>query len=87
MTGSRVLDRESPPSTAIRALRHPDVVVETRIDVESAARLDIQTDKKLLTIGEDEPPLKGYRCFLAITNRIQEEHGDFFLQPHGTSVV
>ena len=50
-------------------------------------RLDIQTDKKLLTIADDEPALKNYRCFLAITNRIQEEHGDFFLQPHRTSVV
>ena len=50
-------------------------------------RLDIQTDKKLLTIANNEPALKGYRCFLAITNRIQEEHGDFFLHPHRTSVV
>ncbi len=50
-------------------------------------RLDMQTDKKLLTIGGDEPTLKGYRCFLAITSRIQGEHGDFFLQPHRTSVV
>jgi molecular chaperone HtpG len=50
-------------------------------------RLDMNTDKKLLTIEDGEPPLKGYRCFLAITSRIQEEKGDFFLQPHRTSVV
>ena len=50
-------------------------------------RLDMETDKKLLTIGLDEAPLKGYRCFLAITDRIREENGDFFLQPHRTSVV
>lgn len=50
-------------------------------------RLDIHTDKKLLTIANDESALKGYRCFLAITSRIQQEHGDFFLQPHRTSVV
>ncbi|MBN1611551.1 MAG: ATP-binding protein [Polyangiaceae bacterium] len=50
-------------------------------------RLDMSTDKKLLTIAESDPPLKGYRCFLAITERIQEEKGDFFLQPHRTSVV
>ena len=50
-------------------------------------RLDIRTEKKLLTIAAGEQALKGYRCFLAITNRIQEEHGDFFLQPHRTSVV
>ena len=43
-------------------------------------RLDMKTDKKLLTIEDNEPPLKGYRCFLALTNRIHEEKGDFFLQ-------
>jgi len=50
-------------------------------------RLDMSTDKKLLTIEDSEPPLKGYRCFVALTSRIQEEKGDFFLQPHRTSVV
>ena len=50
-------------------------------------RLDIKTSKKLLTIEDNEPPLKDYRCFLAITDRVRDEHGDFFLQPHRTSVV
>ncbi|MDV2990304.1 MAG: ATP-binding protein [Dehalogenimonas sp.] len=50
-------------------------------------RLDMSTTKKLLTINENEPSLKGYRCFLALTDRIQKEKGDFFLQPHRTSVV
>ena len=50
-------------------------------------RLDIETDKKLLTIEDNEPSLKSYRCFLALTNRLYEEKGDFFLQPHRTSVV
>ena len=50
-------------------------------------RLDMETDKKLLTIETGEPALKNYRCFLALTDRIREENGDFFLQPHRTSVV
>ena len=50
-------------------------------------RLDIETDKKLLTIKTNEPPLKEYRCFLALTDRIRGENGGFFLQPHSTSVV
>jgi molecular chaperone HtpG len=50
-------------------------------------RLDMKTEKKLLTIEQNEPALKGYRCFLALTKRIHEEKGDFFLQPHRTSVV
>ena len=55
--------------------------------VPPVERLDMSTPKKLLTIADDELPLRGYRCFLAITDRIREEKGDFFLQPHRTSVV
>ena len=50
-------------------------------------RTDIATDRKLLTIEGADPPLKGYRCFLAISKRVREERGEFFLQPHRTSVV
>lgn len=50
-------------------------------------RTDIGTDRKLLTIDSPDPPLKSFRCFLAISKRVREERGDFFLQPHKTSVV
>ena len=50
-------------------------------------RLEITSSAKLLVIDEHEPPLRGYRCFLAITDRSCEELGDFFLQPHTTSIV
>lgn len=50
-------------------------------------RLEIQTDRKLLTIADSETALQGFRCFLAITDRIREDRGEFFLQPHRTSVV
>lgn len=50
-------------------------------------RMEIETDRKLLTIPPDEVALQGYRCFLAITDRIREDRGEFFLQPHKTSVV
>lgn len=75
----------------------PDVVeneATTRADntpsfeaAPSIQRLDISTERKLLTIPDDEMPLKGYRCFLAITDRIRDDKGDFFLQPHRTSIV
>lgn len=74
----------------------PDVIENDRAmqverDVSSAQppieRLDIETPRKLLTIVGDAPALRGYRCFLALTDRIREERGDFFLQPHRTSVV
>ena len=53
----------------------------------SIQRLDMETPSKLLTIPDNEEPLNGYRCFLALTDRVREERGEFFLQPHRTSVV
>ena len=86
-------------STAAGSMRDvvPDVIdnqTATEQQMESEygpmppiQRLDMETDKKLLTIDPGEPALKNYRCFLALTDRIREERGDFFLQPHRTSVV
>lgn len=50
-------------------------------------RLELSSAHKLLVIDEQEPALRSYRCFLAITDRAREEMGEFFLQPHFTSVV
>ena len=50
-------------------------------------RLAISSSHKLLVIDEDEPALRGYRCFLAITDKVRDEMGEFFLQPHLTSIV
>ena len=50
-------------------------------------RLEISSPAKLLVIDEDQQALRGYRCFIAITDRAREEFGDFFLQPHTTSIV
>jgi molecular chaperone HtpG len=50
-------------------------------------RLDVPTECKLLTVPSNEPALNGYRCFLALSDRVREDRGDFFLQPHKTSVV
>ena len=50
-------------------------------------RRELQTEAKLLTIDATEPALRGFRCFLSLSDRIREERGDFFLQPHRTSIV
>jgi molecular chaperone HtpG len=73
----------------------PDVVENESIlpsDLETGAapsimRSDIASDAKLLTIAQGDPALRSYRCFVAISDRAQEERGDFFLQPHATSIV
>ena len=51
------------------------------------SRTDIETDAKLLVITENEPAVSGYRCFIAITETVFNDKGDFFLHPHSTSVV
>lgn len=50
-------------------------------------RLEAITPAKMLVIDNNEPTLRGYRCFLAITDKVREEMGEFFLQPHRTSIV
>jgi molecular chaperone HtpG len=67
-----------------------NAAVETALDLEPSpaiTRLESVTAAKLLVIAEDEPALRGYRCFLAITDKVREEMGEFFLQPHRTSIV
>ena len=51
------------------------------------SRMEISSAHKLLVIEENQPALRGYRCFLAITDKAREQMGEFFLQPHLTSVV
>lgn len=51
------------------------------------SRLDQESPARVLTIEADEPPLKGYRCFVALSDRVREDRGDFFLQPHRTEIV
>jgi molecular chaperone HtpG len=63
---------------------------ETALDFEPSpaiTRLETVTAAKLWVITENEPTLRGYRCFLAITDKVREEMGEFFLQPHRTSIV
>ena len=50
-------------------------------------RMETSSAHKLLIIEDNEPALRGYRCFLAITDKAREQMGEFFLQPHLTSIV
>jgi molecular chaperone HtpG len=67
-----------------------NAAVEMALNLEPSpaiTRLEAVTSAKLLVIDDNEPALRGYRCFLAITDKAREEMGEFFLQPHRTSVV
>ena len=50
-------------------------------------RLDKESPARLLTIEPQDQGLKGYRCFVALSDRIRQDRGDFFLQPHRTEIV
>lgn len=50
-------------------------------------RGDVSSSAKLITIEVTEPALRGYRNFIAISDRVRDEMGEFFLQPHRTSIV
>jgi molecular chaperone HtpG len=85
-------------SAATRSVRDvvPDVVDNEAATAGDAVepgpappilRTDVSSDAKLLTIDSTDEAVKGYRCFVAISDRAREERGEFFLQPHATSVV
>lgn len=79
----------------------PDVLENERLLAESSdsgedialdaqpaiTRMSLESSAKLLTIEDNETPLKGYRCFIALTERVRQERMDFFLQPHRMEVV
>lgn len=70
-----------------QALREDDEAAANLRPAPAITRQETKTNSKLLVIEEGEPTLRGYRCFLALTDKAREEMGEFFLQPHRTSVV
>jgi molecular chaperone HtpG len=79
--------RDVVPDVTENSQAQPEAEEPNYTAMPPIERRDMSTDRKLLTIDEPDPPLKGYRCFLALSKRIREERGEFFLQPHRTSVV
>ncbi len=68
-------------------VKTPDETIDETDALPAITRLDKESSAKLLIIGEDEEPLKGYRCFIAISDRARRDRGEFFLQPHRTQIV
>ena len=65
-------------------------VVDTAQNLEPSpgiTRIELSSVHKLLVIDENDTALRGYRCFLTITDKVRNEMGEFFLQPHFTSIV
>ena len=62
---------EAPVDQPLPAIQRPEVI----------------TSASLLTIDGNRPALNGFRCFLALSDRVMKDKGSFFLQPHRTTVV
>ncbi|TIT31929.1 MAG: ATP-binding protein [Mesorhizobium sp.] len=71
-----------------RALRSDRDQQPTQWSAEAPIlRTATSSTAKLITIDANEPDLSGYRCFIALAPRAYADFGDFFTQPHSTSVV
>jgi len=73
-------------STVIKELREQgdEVLVDDFGSKPGIDRREEETDALILT---SEDPVNGYHCFLALSDRVQREKGEFFLQPHSTEIV
>ncbi|AMV48246.1 ATP-binding protein [Paraburkholderia caribensis] len=60
---------------------------QTLAALPAITRTDVPSNMKLLTIPKDQPALRGYRCFIALADKVRTDMGEFFLQPHKTSIV
>ena len=84
-----VRDPAAVSDVAPDLLAHQELLPDADIGQAAPAilRPDVNTHASILTIAAENVPLKGFRCFLALSDRAMAEKGDFFLQPHQTSVV
>lgn len=66
-----------------------DIAPDNAAPDELSARppIDRREEETTARILTSETPVNGYRCFLSLSDRVQREKGDFFLQPHTTEVV
>ena len=63
------------------------IVNEDLQDFGAKPGIDRRTEDTRSLILTSEEPVNGYGCFLSLSDRVQREKGDFFLQPHSTEVV
>ena len=59
-------------------------ILDTLDAVPGIDRRESETNALILT---SDDPVNGYTCFLSLSDRVQREKGEFFLQPHTTEVV
>jgi molecular chaperone HtpG len=83
---SRATRNASDVVPDLETMRRFQVPVEPG-PVPPILRSDAATEAKLLVLDPDQGGIQGYRCFVALSERVVRDRGEFFLQPHATSIV
>ncbi len=77
----------APVSSVVRDFESGDEDTELGDTFEARPGIDRREQRTDALILTSESPVNGYCCFLSLSERVQREKGDFFLQPHTTEIV
>ena len=77
----------APVSSVVRDIADEEDEVDAPDPLLARPAIDRREEATTARILTSETPVNGYRCFLSLSDRVQREKGDFFLQPHSTEVV
>lgn len=77
----------APVSSVVREISDQDNADDEPDPFAPRPGIDRREEETSARILTSETPVNGYRCFLSLSDRVQREKGDFFLQPHSTEVV
>ena len=77
----------APLSSVVRELGNEVTEEATPNPFGAIPGIDRREEETEALILTSDTPVNGYNCFLSISDRVQRERGDFFLQPHSTEVV
>ena len=90
-TGRSVVEVSSsgtePLSSVVKELGDETEQKDVPDPYEARPGIDRREEETKARILTSELPVNGYTCFLSISDRVQRERGDFFLQPHSTEIV
>ena len=76
-----------PLSSVVNELREETAEDDPQDYFEAKPGIDRREQQTSARILTSEEPVNGYTSFLSLSDRVQREKGDFFLQPHSTEVV
>ena len=77
----------APLSSIVDEIAHEAGEEESTDSFDARPGIDRREEETNTRILTSDAPVNGYTCFLSLSDRVQREKGDFFLQPHSTQIV